>query len=149
LKVINNICQKIRKMLVIKILTAYLMHILYFKLINAASINEFKALKPLEPSEPYTHSINMDEDDESLYKLFWKILNNDEIQFEIHCRTTGWVGLGFSPNGNMEGKISTLRAEFSKNLLSWNLGCLQIAWDHFFGFLTQNEHMGPRYNGDN
>jgi hypothetical protein len=101
-------------MLVIKILTTFLIHVLYFKLINAASINEFKALKPLEPSEPYTHSINMDEDDKSLYKLFWKILNNDEIQFEIHCRTTGWVGLGFSPNGNMEGKITTLNFKYLK-----------------------------------
>jgi hypothetical protein len=83
----------------------FLMHLLYFQLQSASTavLKEQKSLKPLEPSEAYTHSVNMDDDDKDLYKLFWKILDNDEIQFEIHCRTTGWVGLGFSPNGNMEG----------------------------------------------
>ena len=87
---------------------AIVMHLLYFQLASTAELtlmnkNEQKTLKPLEASEAYTHSISMDDNDKDLYKLFWKILNNDEIQFEIHCRTTGWVGLGFSPNGSMEG----------------------------------------------
>jgi hypothetical protein len=67
--------------------------------INAAS---FK-LKPLEPSEAYTHSAVVDEDDPNLYQVFWKLINNDEIQFELHCRTTGYVGIGLSTNGGMTG----------------------------------------------
>ena len=46
----------------------------------------------------------MNDDDPTQYVIFWKLINdNDEIQFEVHCRTTGWVGLGFSPNGGMAG----------------------------------------------
>lgn len=70
-----------------------------------ANINDANVLKPLEPSESYTHDLSFDEDDDDLYKMYWKLLNKDEIQFEIHCRTSGWVGLGFSPNGNMQGDI--------------------------------------------
>jgi hypothetical protein len=57
---------------------------------------------PLEPSEEYTHELVIDEDNPSQYKIFWKILNNtNEILIEAHCQTTGWMGLGFSPNGGM------------------------------------------------
>lgn len=36
------------------------------------------------------------------YKLHWKIVK-DEIIFEAHVETLGWIGLGFSPNGGMTG----------------------------------------------
>ena len=65
-------------------------------------ISSSKALSPLKPSEPYTHTASIDEDDLDLYRLYWKP-TNETIQFEIHCRTTGWVGLGFSQNGDMAG----------------------------------------------
>lgn len=68
--------------------------------VNGASLR----FVPLEPSESYTHSAIVDEDDEGLYKVFWKFDNTlEEIQFEVHCRTTGWVGIGLSPNGGMPG----------------------------------------------
>ncbi|RNA26714.1 DBH monooxygenase -like protein [Brachionus plicatilis] len=56
-----------------------------------------------QPTEDYKFNLNVDEKDELQYKLYWKILRNDEIQFELHCRTTGWVGFGISPNGGMSG----------------------------------------------
>lgn len=38
-----------------------------------------------------------------VYKVFWNITNN-ELNFtaEIHVKTQGWVGFGFSKNGEME-----------------------------------------------
>jgi hypothetical protein len=60
-------------------------------------------LTPLKPSEDYTHSAIVDEYDEQQFQFFWKLLNKDEIQFELHCRSTGWVGFGLSPNGGMTG----------------------------------------------
>ena len=37
--------------------------------------------------------------------MFWKLLDTDEIQFEIHVKTIGWVGFGISKNRHnaMEG----------------------------------------------
>lgn len=55
------------------------------------------------PSEDYTFSLNADDSDELQYRLYWKVLGKDEIQFEIHCRAVGWVGFGLSPNGGMAG----------------------------------------------
>lgn len=68
--------------------------------ILAASINS-------KPSETYTHSTFGDDDNDDLYKLYWKVIGKDldEIQFEVHCKTTGWVGLGISPNGDMQGDL--------------------------------------------
>lgn len=60
-------------------------------------------LSEVIPSENYKFSLNVDDKDENLYKLFWKTLENDEIQFELHCRTLGWIGFGLSPNGGMAG----------------------------------------------
>ena len=81
---------------------------LTFKLILAANIERAvnAELKPLEPSETYPHDAAIDEDDPGLIRLFWKTINNDEIQFELHCRTTGWCGFGLSPNGDMLGDIA-------------------------------------------
>ena len=83
------------------LLLIFLLSVLKLQQLDAATI---KPLKPLEPSEDdYTHSLEVDEDNPEQYQLFWKIINEDEIQFEIHCKTTGWVGLGLSPNGGMAG----------------------------------------------
>lgn len=46
---------------------------------------------PLKPSESYTHYDYADDDNREVFKVFWKILRNDEIQFEIHCKTTGGI----------------------------------------------------------
>jgi hypothetical protein len=60
-------------------------------------------LVPLKPSESYTHVVEADQSNPNQYKLFWKPIGNDEIQFEVHCKSTGWIGVGISPNGGMKG----------------------------------------------
>jgi len=63
-----------------------------------------RSLKPLSPSDEYTHSLVVDEDEPNRYQIFWRLVGNDEyIEFELHCNTTGWVGFGLSPNGDMPG----------------------------------------------
>nr|XP_006815112.1 PREDICTED: DBH-like monooxygenase protein 1 homolog [Saccoglossus kowalevskii] len=55
---------------------------------------------PLVPTEEFTHHAFLDE--YGFYKLFWKF-NQEKITFEVHVKTTGYVGFGFSPNGGMPG----------------------------------------------
>ena len=63
-----------------------------------------RLLNPLTPSEDYTHSLVVDDDEPQQFHLYWKLIDNDEyIQFEVHCNTTGWAGFGLSPNGDMTG----------------------------------------------
>lgn len=59
---------------------------------------------PLTPSESYTNTLSVDDFDPRAYQIYWKLVGNgDEIQFEIHCRSLGWVGFGISPAGSMGG----------------------------------------------
>jgi len=65
------------------------------------------SLTPLKASESYTHTLDADEDDNKLYRVYWKLINNNnDILFELHCKTTGWVGFGLSPNGAMMGDFA-------------------------------------------
>ena len=77
--------------------------IITFFCINLFDAGIVKQLRPLEPSENYTHNLIVDEDIQDQFQVFWKLINDDEIQFEVHCKTTGWVGMGLSPNGGMGG----------------------------------------------
>ncbi|XP_078694608.1 DBH-like monooxygenase protein 1 homolog [Branchiostoma floridae x Branchiostoma belcheri] len=51
-------------------------------------------------SADFTHHESLDEDGKFL--LFWKF-DEEKIEFEARVQTTGWVGLGLSPNGGMPG----------------------------------------------
>ncbi|XP_035668392.1 DBH-like monooxygenase protein 1 homolog [Branchiostoma floridae] len=51
-------------------------------------------------SGDFTHHEALDEEDK--FHLFWKF-DEEKIEFEAHVQTTGWVGLGLSPNGGMPG----------------------------------------------
>lgn len=53
-----------------------------------------------EPSESFDKNFFLDNNGQ--YRLFWKIAG-DEIVFEVHVATLGWIGLGFSPQGGMTG----------------------------------------------
>ncbi len=55
------------------------------------------------PTEDYTHKLIVDDENPNQFVLFWKMINDDEIQFEAHCKSIGWVGIGISSNGGMEG----------------------------------------------
>ena len=78
----------------------------FFVIINSkifGNCEGSKILYPLEPSEIYTHHDSVFDSDPSQYHVYWKILSNDQIQFEVHVKTLGWVGLGVSTNGGMKG----------------------------------------------
>jgi hypothetical protein len=64
---------------------------------------ESRKLFPLEPSEIYTHHASVFDSDPNQYNIFWKVSSNDQIQFEVHVKTLGWIGLGVSTNGGMKG----------------------------------------------
>ena len=40
-------------------------------------------------------------DNAKTYRLFWTILNETHVEFGVSAETTGWVGFGISPNGQM------------------------------------------------
>ena len=52
------------------------------------------------PSEDFVHGVSLDENEQ--YFAYWKF-DDKSITFEVHVRTRGWVGLGFSPSGGMKG----------------------------------------------
>lgn len=66
------------------------------------------ALQPLVPSETYTNFIVVDQTKPTQYQLHWKLTSINEIQFELHAQTTGWVGMGISPDGGMTGSLIKL-----------------------------------------
>lgn len=82
--------------------------LLIFALISIQYMKVFEAkLEPLVASESYTHMLTPGGNAApKQYQIFWKLLNNDDIQFEVHCNTTGWVGFGLSPNGLMTGNLN-------------------------------------------
>ncbi|CAK8671995.1 unnamed protein product [Clavelina lepadiformis] len=59
-----------------------------------------RALVDVEPSNYYDQNEYLDY--EKHFRVFWKV-NDTHIEMEIHAITTGWVGIGFSPFGGMEG----------------------------------------------
>lgn len=46
----------------------------------------------------WDHAVDLNED----FRILWTIINQD-ITFEIQARTLGYVGFGFSPDGNLPG----------------------------------------------
>ena len=54
---------------------------------------------PSEASEYYPYKLNLIP---NFYTLYWKY-DAQEITFEVHVFTKGWVGFGLSPDGNMPG----------------------------------------------
>uniref|UniRef100_A0A1A9ZTT9 DOMON domain-containing protein n=3 Tax=Glossina TaxID=44049 RepID=A0A1A9ZTT9_GLOPL len=61
---------------------------------NALSQSATLSLDPLL----WDHVVDLNED----FRILWKIINQD-ITFEIQARTLGYVGFGFSPDGNFAG----------------------------------------------
>ena len=50
---------------------------------------------------PFKTTLNTEEDG-GLYELYWNFDNDAErIDFAVRVQTTGWVGFGLSPNGQM------------------------------------------------
>lgn len=61
------------------------------------SVNEFHKTSLVHAAH-WEHSVDMNED----YHLQWNIYGR-EITFEVQARTLGYIGLGFSPDGQMPG----------------------------------------------
>ncbi|XP_035696831.1 DBH-like monooxygenase protein 1 [Branchiostoma floridae] len=55
--------------------------------------------KPVGASD-FDHHETLDV--EGKFRIFWKF-DDEKIEFEARVQTTGWVGLGLSPNGGMPG----------------------------------------------
>ncbi|CAH1243297.1 MOXD1 [Branchiostoma lanceolatum] len=51
-------------------------------------------------ADDFTHHESLDEEEK--FHLFWKF-DDEKIEFEAHVQTTGWFGMGLSPNGGMPG----------------------------------------------
>ena len=52
-----------------------------------------------QSTETYANKLQVANVDDQ-FILYWKKLN-DEILIEVHVKTTGWVGVGISPNGGI------------------------------------------------
>ncbi len=53
-------------------------------------------------SQDYRFFATLDQD--GMYQLFWSFdLDAGTISFAVRVKTTGWVGFGLSPNGQMPG----------------------------------------------
>ena len=81
---------------------------------------------------PFTTTLS-----EGYYYLFWNFSTTDEtIQFAVRVKTTGWVGFGISPNGQMPGSdviigwIDGQKSYFhvSCNFLKLNLYYIVCCW---------------------
>ncbi|CAF3465404.1 unnamed protein product [Rotaria socialis] len=56
---------------------------------------------PLQPFTTYDHSIQLEA---NIAELWWTVNNAaQEITFELHMKTIGWIALGISPAGGMKG----------------------------------------------
>lgn len=77
--------------------------LVYLTLNEINSANVGRALVPLVPSENYTDSTIVDNSNPTQFRLYWKVLPNEEIQFEYHCKSTGWAAFGVSPQAGMTG----------------------------------------------
>ena len=55
-----------------------------------------------ELSEQYTHHVQLD--NEGKYSMFYSVdTEKSVLKISVCVQTTGWIGLGFSPNGQMPG----------------------------------------------
>lgn len=55
----------------------------------------------LEPSEKFDGDLFLHNTSSvGRYRLFWKVVDPDQIIFEVHVKTLGWIGLGFSQRRN-------------------------------------------------
>jgi hypothetical protein len=72
-----------------------------------ASNGPFNCIQPVQaptfdsaPMQAYSHY--MDLADRGNYRLYWNYTDTDFVG-EVHVRTQGWLGFGFSPSGGMIG----------------------------------------------
>lgn len=75
-------------------------------LISSPRSSQFNCVVPPQipifnstPTGLYSNSMDLIP---GVYRFYWNVTNTTIIG-EIHCRTSGWIGFGISPNGGMNG----------------------------------------------
>jgi hypothetical protein len=67
---------------------------------------------PIQPFTTYKHSSELEK---TIADLWWTIDDaKQEITFELHVKSTGWIALGISP-----GRKSSIRFQALVSLFSW------------------------------
>jgi hypothetical protein len=93
------------------------------------------------PSESYTYFADVGAKGLGIsnqYLLYWKLTASNVIQFELYCKSNGWVGIGVSPSGSMFGAdiaigwVSGKSAYLKVRLLEIYLFTLQKTVSFFF-----------------
>ncbi len=75
-------------------------YVVYAAVLVSASIST--ALGAHDLSNEYLFSNTLDGN--GMYEVFWDFdLEAETISFAVKVKTTGWVGFGLSPNGQMPG----------------------------------------------
>eukprot|EP00058_Branchiostoma_floridae_P005110 XP_002590598.1 hypothetical protein BRAFLDRAFT_123613 [Branchiostoma floridae] len=64
------------------------------------AVRDFQQSGHAADARDFTHQASLDE--HGRFHLLWKF-DSETITFEAHVQTTGYIGLGFSPNGGMTG----------------------------------------------
>ena len=61
----------------------------------------YQISSPISPKLNYSHSVALRS---NVADLWWTVNEtSQEITFELHMNTTGWIALGISPSGGMAG----------------------------------------------
>lgn len=88
---------------------------------------------------PHTHGrVHLSPAVDFPYFLYWEVLPNGFMVGQVEANVAGWVGLGISPTGQMDGDgtvgsdimVFWVGAGASWGLLVWGTG-----WDLFMGCL--------------
>ena len=83
-----------------KLNVLFLVQVLLSLLTSVVNIN----IIPRDSS--YTHNLVIDENNPDKFQVFWKLIDGDQIQFELICKTSGWIAMTISdsPDG-LEGLL--------------------------------------------
>ena len=81
-------------------LSATCSNVKHVSIITLLSADLTRLNSNITETNDFTHSAVLDE--YGRFTLFWKF-DAENITFEVRANTSGWVGLGFSPNGGMPG----------------------------------------------
>ena len=73
-------------------------------LLLVCSIINLSAAAPVDLQAKYPFSLVLFDQQEQYYGLHWNFTRSTErIYFAVNVSTTGWVGFGLSPDGQMPG----------------------------------------------
>ena len=90
-------------------------------------------------SNKYPFHVALSTDPTYQYDLYWKVdLDKHMIEFAINASTTGWIGFGLSPNGQMSGSdvlIGWINDDGIENISVYTVYCLAYLYIRFWCIL--------------